>query len=108
MGRAGNAAFKQVQWLPTLCSELHVNTGAKSEGNSCPTPKPAPTVKCDRAQAESASLRLPKTSFPVAERVVFSILALSAAVATGQAFMTMIAPVTDWPLLGNLMGVLLG
>ena len=75
MGRAGNAAFKQVQWLPTLCSKLQVNTGTKSEGNSCPTPKPSPAVKCDRAQAESASLRLPTTSVPVAERVVFSILA---------------------------------
>ena len=108
MGRAGNMAFKQVQWLPTLTSELLVNTRTKSEVNLCPITKPTPAAKCGRAQAESACLRLPTTSFPVSERVVFAIVGLSAAVAAGQALMTMISPVPDWPLLGKLVGVLFG
>ena len=104
MGRARNLAFKQAQCLPTLTSELLVNSGTKAEGNFWQTAKPSPAIQSAPTPAESARLPLPVTSVPVAEQVVFTIIALSAAMAAGQALFTMISAPQSWPVIGALFG----
>ena len=106
MSRTNKISFKQAQHLPTLSSELPVNTATRSERNFWPVKKPSLVSQCEPAQPASKSQPQPTTSVSVAEQVVFTIAALGASVAAGQAFMTMLSPAPGWPLLGNLVGAL--
>ena len=101
-------AFKQAQWLPTLTSELLVNTNPKMATSDWQTTKPSLAKQKGPAQSQSARLPQPETSVPVSERVVFAIVALSAAVGAGQAFATIVSTSPGWPMLGARVGALLG
>ena len=107
IGRARNLAFKQAQRLPTLSSELPVNTAAKPAENFWPTTKLSPAPRSDAGATQLTRLPLPSASEPLAERVGFALVALSAAVGTAQALLPLVSTASGWPLFGTWLGVML-
>lgn len=101
--------FKQAQLLPGLTPEMIVEPGGTVALREVwPGTESPPANR--RATQRFVSTRLPQPCADpsVAERALFGLLALSAAVGVGQGITLMIEMSPKWPLFNELVARLLG
>lgn len=101
--------FKQAQLLPVLTPEMIVEPGRTvALREAWPGTESPPANR--RATQQFVSTRLPQpcADQSVAERVLFGLLVLSAAVGVGQGLVLMIEMSPKWPVFNALVARLLG
>jgi hypothetical protein len=102
-------SFKQAQLLPGLTPEMTVELGGTVALRGVWPGRESPRANC-RATQRSVSTRLPQpcADQSSAERALFGLLALGAAVGVGQGLALMIEMAPNWPLFNALVARLLG
>lgn len=105
----GKTIFKQAQLLPTLTPEMTLEPGGTIALRGVWLGTESPPAN-HRAPQRSVFTRLPQpcADQSTAERALFGLLALSAAVGVGQGLALMIEMAPNWPLFYALVARLLG
>jgi len=107
--KATQPAFKQAQLLPVLTPEMIVQPGGTvAQRRAWLGTESAPENRSAKQQFVPTRLPQPRADQGTAERVLFGLLALSAAVGVGQGLVLMIELVSKWPAFNALVGRLLG
>jgi len=102
-------AFKKTQLLPALTPEMAFNVGGAAALRAVwPRAKSPPARLRVTPPSVSTRLPLPHVNQGPAERALFGLLALSAAVGIGQGLGLMIEMTPNWPMFNAWVERLLG